>query len=241
MQVRRFARELALLGMSQLPDKVSAIASQDLNGLITAAVQSLVGEVQDALEVAAGDLQRSQDRLLESETRTSDVENAKALVKEAIAITQTAVNRLGGAVQIPELVQLSNRKEVRSYAVQLLTTTAQHRAEVDVELDAVMVAWQVKRLPQIDRDILRIAVVEMRHLGIPDRVAINEAIEIAKRYSDEDGYRFINGVLRRWVNRYLNPGSSKKGVPVEEEIPVSAETSSAEADTPATDAESSLL
>ncbi|MGF1522612.1 MAG: transcription antitermination factor NusB [Leptolyngbyaceae cyanobacterium] len=244
MQVRRFARELALLGTSQLPDKVSAIASQDLNGLITAAVQSLVGEVQDALEVAAGDLQRSQERLLESETRTDNLENAKALVKEAITTTQTAVNRLGGAVQIPELVQLSNRKEVRNYAIELLTTTARHRAEVDEELDAVMVAWQVKRLPQIDRDILRIAVVEMRHLGIPDRVAINEAIEIAKRYSDEDGYRFINGVLRRWVNRYLNPGSASSGgkqSPTDAEIPSIAEVSPTEAKAPETDAGSSLL
>jgi transcription antitermination protein NusB len=39
--------------------------------------------------------------------------------------------------------------------------------------------------------------VEMRYLGIPDRIAINEAIELAKKYSDEEGYRFINGVLRR--------------------------------------------
>ncbi|MEL7314010.1 MAG: transcription antitermination factor NusB [Cyanobacteria bacterium J06559_3] len=244
MQIRRFARELALLGMSQLPDKVSAIASQDLNGLITAAVQSLVCEVQDALEVAAGDLQRSQERLLESETRTDDVKDARTLVEEAIAITQTAVNRLGGAVQIPELVQLSNRKEVRNYAVELLTTTARHRAEVDAELDAVMVAWQVKRLPQIDRDMLRIAVVEMRHLGIPDRVAINEAIEIAKRYSDEDGYRFINGVLRRWVNRYLNMGNSSSGQrsPDEAEaVPARADGNPAATDAAATDAESSLL
>ncbi|MEO1068445.1 MAG: transcription antitermination protein NusB, partial [Cyanobacteria bacterium J06638_6] len=58
-----------------------------------------------------------------------------------------------------------------------------------------------KRLPRIDRDILRLAVVEMNYLGTPDRVAINEAVELAKRYSDDDGFRFINGVLRRVVNR----------------------------------------
>lgn len=205
MQVRRFARELALLGMSQLSDKPGSIPAQDLEGLVTAAVRSLVGEAQDALEVAAGDLQRSQDQLLESETRTSTLEEAKALVKESIAKTQTAINYLGSAVQIPELVQLSNRKEVRTYAIELLTVTVRNRTDVDADLDKVMVAWQVKRLPQIDRDILRIAVAEMKYLGTPDRVAINEAIEIAKRYSDEDGYRFINGVLRRWVNRSTKP------------------------------------
>ncbi|MEM9003759.1 MAG: transcription antitermination factor NusB [Cyanobacteria bacterium P01_F01_bin.86] len=229
MQARRFSRELALLGMSQLPDKVSVIASQDLNGLITAAVRSLVGEVQDALEVAAGDLQRGQDRLLDSETRTSEMDGARALVREAINTTQTAINRLGSAVQIPELVQLSNRKEVRAYAIEILTTTARYRSDVDADLDAVMVAWQVKRLPQIDRDILRMAVVEMKHLGIPDRIAINEAIEIAKQYSDEDGYRFINGVLRRWVNRFLNPASSYQTSSQEDDTPAAVDASTAEA------------
>lgn len=233
MQARRFARELALLGMSQLSDKPSAIASQDLNGLISAAVLSLVGEVQDALEVAAGDLQRGQDQLLESETRATGLEESRAMVSSAIAKAQSAINRLGSAVQIPELVQLSNRKEIRNYAIEILTTTARHRSAVDADLDAAMVAWQVKRLPQIDRDILRIAVVEMQYLGIPDRVAINEAIEIAKQYSDEDGYRFINGVLRRWVNRFLKPKENDPKYLQEDKSPTEAKSES--------DSESSVL
>ncbi|MEM6521373.1 MAG: transcription antitermination factor NusB [Cyanobacteria bacterium P01_C01_bin.70] len=206
MQPRRFARELALLGMSQLSQKkASAIASQDLDVLVTAAVRSLAGEVQDALEVAAGEVQQGQDHLLRSETRANSLEDARSAIQAALEKTQTAINRLGNALQIPEMVQLSNRKEVRGYAIELISITAKYCTEVDVELDEAMVSWQVKRLPRIDRDILRIAVVEMRHLGVPDRVAINEAIEIAKRYSDEDGYRFVNGVLRRWVNRFLHP------------------------------------
>ena len=230
MQARRFARELALLGMSQLSDKPGAVISKDLDGLITAAVRSLVGEVQDALEVAAGDLQRSQDLALESETRADGVEEAREMLKDAIAKTQAAINRLGNAAQIPEIVQFSNQKEIRSYANQLLTTTVRYRAEVDAALDTVMVAWQIKRLPQIDRDILRIAVVEIQYLGIPDRVAINEAIEIAKQYSDEDGYRFINGVLRRWITRFANP-SGKSQESSQEEQPAKVEA----------DSESSLL
>jgi N utilization substance protein B len=76
-----------------------------------------------------------------------------------------------------------------------------------------MVAWQLKRLARIDRDILRLAVVEMDYLGTPDKVAINEAVELAKRYSDEDSYRFINGVLRRVVNRHQEAGAM--GAPLE--------------------------
>lgn len=211
MQPRRFARELALLGMSQVTsNKPNAIGTQDLDAIVTTAVRSLAGEVQDALEVAAGEVQQGQDRLLESETRARNLEQARDSIQAALAKTQTAINRLGSALQIPEMIQLSNRKEVRSYTIELMSTTAKYRADVDAELDEAMVSWQVKRLPRIDRDILRVAVVEMKYLGVPDRVAINEAIEIAKRYSDEDGFRFINGVLRRWVTRFLKPDTSPK-------------------------------
>ncbi|RZM76093.1 transcription antitermination factor NusB [Leptolyngbya iicbica] len=209
MQPRRFARELALLGSSQLNStKPSDIANQDLDALVTSAVRSLAGEVQDALEVAAGEVQQGQDQLLASETRASSLEEARALVQKALEKTQAAINRVGSALQIPEMIQLSNRKEIRSYAIELMLVTGKNRDEVDAELNEAMVSWNVKRLPKIDRDILRIAVVEMKYLGVPDRVVINEAVEIAKRYSDEDGYRFINGVLRRWVNRFLKPGEA---------------------------------
>ena len=55
----------------------------------------------------------------------------------------------------------------------------------------------MNRLARIDRDILRIAVAEILYLGFGESGAINEAVELAKRYSGDEGYRFINGVLRR--------------------------------------------
>ncbi|MDB9528769.1 transcription antitermination factor NusB [Oscillatoria sp. CS-180] len=207
MQPRRFARELALLSIGQLSKKTSTLPAQDLETIVTAAVRSIAAEVQDALEVASTEVQRGQDLLLDSETRASNPEDAKKFVQTALEKTQTAINCLGNALQIPEMVQLSNRKEIRSYTIELMSVTTQHRSEIDTELDEAMVSWQVKRLPQIDRDILRIAVAEMKYLGVPDRIAINEAVEIAKRYSDEDGFRFINGVLRRWVTRFLKSSS----------------------------------
>jgi transcription antitermination protein NusB len=58
--------------------------------------------------------------------------------------------------------------------------------------------------------------VEMAYLGTPDRVAINEAIELAKRYSEEDGHRFINGVLRRVVEQMGIKSTSPKPSPAED-------------------------
>ena len=197
MQARRIARELALLSVSQLPANHERLQTQQLQSIILAAVRTLTTELHNSLETASAELERGSDRLLSSETRAIDLQSARAMVSEAIALTQTAINRLGAAVELPEFIQLANQQEVRAYAMELLSNVQAHREEIDQRLGEAMVDWQVSRLPRIDRDILRIAITEMLFLGVPDRVAINEAVELAKRYSSEEGYRFINGVLRR--------------------------------------------
>lgn len=197
MQARRIARELALLSISQLPTTSERLEDQALNTVLVAAIRTLTSEAQDALETAAADLQQSSTRLLNSETRTTDVQSARAMVTEAIELTQTAINRLGMAIEVPEIIQLSNQQEVRSYALEIIGKVREFQTEIDQLLTQSLVDWQLSRLAFIDRDILRIAVTEIRYLGVPDRVAVNEAVELAKRYSGEDGHRFINGVLRR--------------------------------------------
>jgi len=201
MQARRIARELALLGMSQLSDKSGKLANYDFEKLLQAAVQTLAAEAKDALETAADELKRGSSNLVNSETLASDLQSSRTMVEDAIAMTQTSINRLAHALELPEFIQLTNQKEVRAFAMELLSNTVKYQADVDSILEQAMVAWQLKRLARIDRDILRLAVVEIEYLGTPQKVAINEAVELAKRYSGEDGYRFINGVLRRVVNR----------------------------------------
>ncbi|MDP5338585.1 MAG: transcription antitermination factor NusB [Nodularia sp. (in: cyanobacteria)] len=195
---QQIARELALLSLSQLPINPKRLTEEHLPKLVLATVRTLRSEVQDTLDNATGELQRSNERLLTSETRASDLNTARNLVKEAINYTQTAINQLGAAVEFPELIQLANQdKEVGRYAIELVKLVNEHRVSIDEEISAALVDWQVSRLAQIDRDILRIAVGEMRFFNLPDRVAINEAVELAKRYSGDEGHRFINGVLRR--------------------------------------------
>ncbi|NEO60805.1 MAG: transcription antitermination protein NusB, partial [Moorea sp. SIO4G2] len=194
MQPRRIARELALLSISQMPNSPERLDTQQLNNLVLAAVRTLTGEIQEALETAAAELKRGSDRILESETRATDVRSARAMVTDAIELTEKAINHLGSAVEIPEIVQLSNTVEVRSYTLEILKAVSRRQLEIDQMLNQALKDWQLKRLPRIDRDILRMAVAEISFLGIPDRVAINEAVELAKRYSDEEGHRFINGV-----------------------------------------------
>ncbi|KOP28155.1 transcription antiterminator NusB [Hapalosiphon sp. MRB220] len=203
---RQIARELALLSLSQLPANPKKLTEDQLPKLVLAAVRTLRSEVQDTLDSAVGELQRSNDRILSSETRTSDLNIARTMLKEAITSTQTAINQLSAAVEFPELIQLANQdKEVGRYAIEIVRTIDEERKNIDQQISLALVDWQVTRLAQIDRDILRIAVAEMMYLGVPNSVAIDEAVELAKRYSGDEGHRFINGVLRRVTQQQKQP------------------------------------
>ena len=218
MQSRRIARELALLGMSQLTDdpKRSKQASRSsVETLLTEAIRTLTTEVKETLEAASAELVQGNRQLLDSETRSGDLRTAQATVKEAIEKVQTAINRLGAATELPEFVQLAGRQDVQDYAQKIITQLTQHRDDIDQQLDTAMVGWNLKRLARVDRDILRIALTEILYLAVDKRIAIDEAIEIAKRYSDEDGYRFINGVMRRVTDQLDNQKLDARSAPLQ--------------------------
>jgi transcription antitermination protein NusB len=200
-QPRRIARELALLSLSQIKGNPENLEKQALNDLILAAVRTLTTEIQDTLETAAAEISRGNERLQSSDLKATNLNSARTMVTEAISLTHDAINRLGVVLDLPEVVQLSSQYEVREYAIELISAVYRRRVEIEQELSNALVDWQLHRLPRVDRDILRIAVAEMLYLEVPRKVAINEAIELAKRYSDDAGYRFINGVLRRVVDR----------------------------------------
>ncbi len=200
-QPRSIARELALLAASQIKGKPEKLAKQELDDLVLAAVRTLITELQDTLEAAAAETKRGEERLLSSQTRANNLDSSRAMITDAIKLAQTAINRLGTAAELPELVQLTSKEQVREYAIEIIATINSHRQEIETCIEEELVAWQLNRLPKIDQDILRIAVAEMLFLDLPVKIAINEAVELAKRYSDDDGFRFINGVLRKVSDR----------------------------------------
>lgn len=202
LQPRRVAREIALLSLSQIQDKDN-VREMELSTLVLGAIRTLSNEIHEVLETASAEVQRANERLLSSETRATTINSARSMLQEALELTQTSINRLGYAVELPEFMQLANQAEVREYALELITTVKRRNKEIETTVENVLSDWQFSRISKIDQDILRIAVAEMLYLDIPDKVAINEAVEIAKRYSDTEGYRFINGVLRK-VTNYLN-------------------------------------
>jgi N utilization substance protein B len=90
------------------------------------------------------------------------------------------------------------RPGVKKYAQELVQGIAEHQAELDAAIVAALDNWSLERVGRVECNILRVALFEMRYMAdVPIPVAINEAIEVAKRYGPDDAPRFVNGVLDR--------------------------------------------
>ncbi len=81
------------------------------------------------------------------------------------------------------------------FAAQLVAAVGEHAGELDGLIDAAANHWRQDRIARIDGIILRLALAETIHCGTPARVAMDEAIELAKTYSGAKAYVFVNGVL----------------------------------------------
>ncbi len=86
--------------------------------------------------------------------------------------------------------------EVQGFAESLVRGTLQHAAEIDRQVAGHATHWSLARIAPVERNILRLAAYELlyRH-DIPEKVAINEAIELAKLYGSEESGAFVNGIL----------------------------------------------
>ena len=87
-------------------------------------------------------------------------------------------------------------REVPTFARELIAGVAERQPDIDLMLEERVEGWSVKRMPPLDRTILRVGIYELRWRDdIPDSVAISEAVEAANELSTEDSGRFVNGVL----------------------------------------------
>jgi N utilization substance protein B len=192
---------LALLMLGQVSDRQPA-ADTPLDSLLLQAQASLSQHVREALDQSAQDLQNAQQQLLDSELQEQGAEQLPRVrqhLQAGLAVAELALNRLSASLELPRVLLLANQEDVRRQAIDRTRAVLSKRQSIDQGLDAVMEGWRLTRLPRIDRDILRLAAVELADFDTPAAVACNEAVELANRYSDEQGRRMINGVLRRYI------------------------------------------
>jgi len=100
--------------------------------------------------------------------------------------------------------------EVKNFTLELVKSTRDHLHEIDGIIKKAAEHWSIDRMAVIDRNILRAAAYELIYRkDIPPSVAINEALEIAKKYSTEESAPFINGILDRIAHSKV-PAPGKK-------------------------------
>jgi transcription antitermination protein NusB len=81
------------------------------------------------------------------------------------------------------------------FVADLVRGTVEHVAGIDEQISKHAQHWRMERMPIVDRNILRMAVFEMTHVGTPAAVTIDEALELARKFSNEESVQFVNGVL----------------------------------------------
>ncbi len=92
------------------------------------------------------------------------------------------------------------KPEDSAYIKQKTNDILAHLPEIDQEINEKSKGWKTSRMGKVDLSLIRLAVYEIRYEeDMPDKVAINEAVELAKQYGTDDSSSFINGVLAKFV------------------------------------------
>lgn len=103
--------------------------------------------------------------------------------------------------------RLRENKPLVAFARELLAGVRKNRQVLDKTLTQHAANWSVKRMSPIDRNVLRLATYEMVLGGVPGRVAINEAVDLAKRYGSRNSGQFVNGILDRVLREQSGVGT----------------------------------
>ena len=205
MQLKSISRELALLLLGQIKKK--DINKLNIESLLSKAIESLTQHWREQLDSCASQLEKANQELLDSEFQGDAglLIKSRNHLKTCLIDSEHILNCLSESIELPRLLALVDQKEIRDLALRRVDLVIEKQDEIDHKLDSVMEGWRLKRLPRIDRDILRLAWVDLIDFNTPMAVTCNEAVNLANRYSDEQGRRMINGVLRKLQNSALIP------------------------------------
>ena len=88
--------------------------------------------------------------------------------------------------------------EVKDFTRSLVFGTIEHLGKIDEKISGFAANWELSRMAAVDRNVLRMSAFELLYMkDIPAKVSINEAVDLAKRYSGDDAGKFVNGILDR--------------------------------------------
>ncbi len=201
MHNRSLARELSLLSLGLIKDTGDIELNKiQIDEIFESALDSLINHCRDELDNCEADLENVSQHILDSELKedsNSPFANVRDELKKAFYKMESVMNSLSVTLDFPKLIVSSNQNDIRDDVNHRILRIINNLQYIDSEIDQVMDGWRLKRLPRVDRDILRLAYIDINFLDTPVAVACDEAVNLANKYCDTQGRKMINGVLRR--------------------------------------------
>ena len=198
---RSLSRELSLISLGLIKDKGEFKLNKfQIEEIFESALNSLIDHCRDELDNCESELENASQKILDSELLDgvdSSFSKIREELKKSLIKIESVMNTLSVTLDFPKLIVSSEQIDIREDVNQRISYTINNLIIIDSDIDKAMDGWRLKRLPRIDRDILRLAYVDINFLNTPVAVACDEAVNLANKYSDIQGRKFINGVLRR--------------------------------------------
>lgn len=123
-------------------------------------------------------------------TRREAREQSFIVLFEKIFDNDATISEIVSTAKEAELIKINN------FAENILNAVEEHFSDIDEVIEANSQDWTIARLPKVTLAILRLAVAEIKYIDdVPNGVAVNEAVELAKKYGTNEDASFINGIL----------------------------------------------
>ncbi len=198
---KSLSRELSLISLGLIKDKGDLKLNKfQIEEIFEAALDSLINHCRDELNNCELELESASQKILDSELQEGidpSFSNVREDLKKSLIKIETIMNTLSVTLDFPKIIVSSGQIDIREDVNQRISNIINNLIMIDSDIDQAMDGWRFKRLPRIDRDILRLAYVDINFFSTPMAVACDEAVNLANKYSDTQGRKFINGVLRR--------------------------------------------
>jgi len=213
MQARRASRELALILFSQLDKKIIEYSDKEFEEIVLKSIRVLSNNSTDELKTAVGSLIDIKDFIENYEADDpSNLERPIGVENKPVPLPMTSdmvdkintildvVEKTVFALEVAELAVLESQDDVKEYVVRIAKSFRENYKEIDNTIQKYSKGWDINRLVKMDKDILRISIAELMYIKeAPMKVIVDEALELAKKYSTEDSSAFINGILAKVV------------------------------------------
>ena len=212
MQARRAARELALILFSQM-NSIENLNKWDFQDIVLKSVRTLTNNSTDDLKTSVNSILKMKEFIEEYQSNhptnlqrpieVSDVPVELPMtsdMQEKLDQLLEIAEKTMLAIEIAEMVALEENADVKEFVIRVANEYKEHRTEIDEQIKKFAIGWDFNRLVKMDKDILRIAICELVYIkDAPVKVVIDEALEVAKKYSTDDSAAFINGILGKVV------------------------------------------